>query len=416
MPAVKKLMISTIALLLLLSGLAPGMTGIALAPIYDRYADAVLGQPDFIAYEANNGSAFPSAQSLNKPGGIAIHLLSGRLYVADTFNHRVLSWPNAASFSNFAAADMVFGQGGVFNTNTANNGGVSASSLYHPTGLAVDSNGNLYAADTENHRILRFNNPPVDGTTADMVFGQGGVFNTNTTNKGGASADSLNWPGGLAVDSNGNLYVADKENNRVLKYNAPLTDTTADLVLGQANFTTASAAPTSERSLTLPEAVAVDSAGNLYAADAGNFRVLGYEIPLSTHKAATFLFGQANFGDHVDYCELTPAADNLCNPLGIFVDGAGVLYISDVQFDRVLLFYSPLSSTPPVVADEVIGQPNFTSELTPKPPYSYGLDYPNALAVDSVPNLYVSDSSNNRVLRFDTTHPGEFTYLPLLNK
>jgi hypothetical protein len=75
-----------------------------------------------------------------------------------------------------------------------------------------------------------------------------------------------------------------------------------------------------------------------------------------------------------------------------------------------------LSSTPPVNADEVIGQPNFTSELTPKPPYSYGLDYPNALAVDGVPNLYVSDSNNNRVLRFDTSDPGELTYLPLLNK
>ncbi len=198
MPAVKKLMISTSLLLLLLSGLAPGMAGIALAPLYDRYADAVLGQPDFIAYQANNGGV--SAQSLNKPGGIAIHLPSGRLYVADTFNNRVLSWPSAASFTNHAAADMVFGQGGSFITNTPNNGGSSAGSLDGPTGLAVDSNGNLYVADTDNHRILRFNNPPAGDTNADMVFGQGGVFNTNTANKGGVSANSLNWPGGLAVE------------------------------------------------------------------------------------------------------------------------------------------------------------------------------------------------------------------------
>jgi sugar lactone lactonase YvrE len=390
---------------------------VALAPIFDRYADAVLGQPDFISWSPNNGGI--SAQSLNRPGGIAIDPASGRLYVADTYNNRVLSWPGAASFANHAAADIVFGQGGVFNTNTANKGGVSANSLYRPSGLAVDGQGNLYVADTDNHRILRFNNPPVSNTEADMVFGQGGVFTSNSANNGGtASDDSLNRPAGIALDSGGNLYVADTANNRLLKFNNPnTTDTTADLVIGQPNFTaTAFVDPPTAASLTQPEGVAVDSAGNLYVADTGNFRVVGYEIPLATHKSASRLFGQENLTSNVEYCVTAPSASNMCYPTGLFIDSSGVLFVSDVQFDRLLLFYTPLSGAPPLNADEVIGQPDFTSELTPKPPYSYGLDYPNAVFVDSQRNLYVSDSNNNRVLRFDTVGATNFIYLPVNRK
>ena len=101
--------------------ISPIVSTVALAAIFDRYADTVLGQPDFMSWSPNNGGV--SAQSLNKPGGIAVDPASGRLYVADTFNNRVLSWPSAASFASHAAADMVFGQGNDFTTNIANKGG-----------------------------------------------------------------------------------------------------------------------------------------------------------------------------------------------------------------------------------------------------------------------------------------------------
>jgi hypothetical protein len=157
-------------------------------------------------------------------------------------------------------------------------------------------------------------------------------------------------------------------------------------------------------------------AGNIYVADTANYRVLGFLPPHANGNAATRVFGQESLTANVEYCILTVAANNLCNPIGVFVDNSGVLYISDVQFDRVLLFYTPLSGTPPINADEVIGQPDFTSELTPKPPFSYGLDYPNALFVDSQRNLYLSDSNNSRVLRFDTVGATDFTYLPINRK
>jgi sugar lactone lactonase YvrE len=203
----------------------------------------------------------------------------------------------------------------------------------------------------------------------------------------------------------------------MLRYNAPLSDVAADLVLGQPDFTTSSiVTPPTEASLNQPEGVAVDAAGNVYVADTANYRVLGFVPPHANGNDATRVFGQDNLTTNVEYCILAVEADNLCNPIGIFVDSSGVLYVSDVQFDRVLLFYTPLSGSPPVDADEVIGQPDFTSETTPKPPFSYGLDYPNAVFVDSQRNLYLSDSNNSRVLRFDTVGATDFIYLPINRK
>ena len=107
------------------------------------------------------------------------------------------------------------GQGGLFSTNSANNGGVSAASLNGPQSVALDSNSNLYVADTYNNRVLFY---PSGSTTATQVYGQGGSFTTSTANNGGVSATSLNNPYGVALDSGGNLYVADYNNNRVLFY------------------------------------------------------------------------------------------------------------------------------------------------------------------------------------------------------
>ena len=162
-------------------------------------------------------------------------------------------------------ATRVYGQMGSFTTGNGNQGGISANSLYGPDGIALDSNGNLYVADYGNNRVLYY---PAGSTTATRVYGQGGSFTTNTTNNGGISANSLDLPAAVALDGNDNLYVADQYNNRVLFY--PSGSTTATLVYGQvaasppAARTTAGSAPTA---YAFPTGVALDSSGNLYVAD-----------------------------------------------------------------------------------------------------------------------------------------------------
>lgn len=147
----------------------------------------------------------------------------GNLYVVDTGNHRVLAYQAAAGD---ATADKVFGQPD-FTSGTANNGGLSASSLNNPLGLGVDVYGNLYIADSENHRVLMYRFGASGDRTADRVFGQPD-FTSNTFNNpalGGLGAASLNYPVAVAFDSANNMLVVDGDNNRLLGFDRPTEGT-----------------------------------------------------------------------------------------------------------------------------------------------------------------------------------------------
>ena len=181
----------------------------------DTTADRVFGQPDFTHNAFNNGGV--SQTSLNFPAGLALDA-AGDLYVADFANNRVLEYD--APLTHDTSADRVFGQPD-FTHNTPNNGGLSASSLSNPYGLALDARGDMYVADDNNNRVLGFDNPLTHDTTADRVFGQPD-FTHNTPDNGGVSASSLSSPLGVAVDRLGNLFVADFDNSRLLEYDALL--------------------------------------------------------------------------------------------------------------------------------------------------------------------------------------------------
>jgi|SRR5579859_5413042 len=133
--------------------------------------------------------------------------------------------PLAQAASLDTTADRVFGQPD-FSQHGVNDGGLSAASLDEASGVALDRQGNLYVADEFNNRVLEYDAPLSSSMAASRVFGQPS-FITNTVNNGGLSAASLNSPSRVAVDAQGHLYVADSGNNRVLEYDAPLTGSTA---------------------------------------------------------------------------------------------------------------------------------------------------------------------------------------------
>jgi hypothetical protein len=177
-------------------------------------ANEVYGQETFDQGAPNRGGA-AGKNTLSGPTGIAVYNVATigapllGFYVADTGNNRVLFFQSDVTLHN---ALRVYGQGGDFTTTTANKGGISASSLSGPTGVAVDPNGGLYVADTGNHRVLHY---PPGGVVADQVFGQPS-FDTATL--AGPSPTTLHGPTGVAVTPNGDLLVADAGNVRVLRY------------------------------------------------------------------------------------------------------------------------------------------------------------------------------------------------------
>ncbi len=244
-------------------------------------ARLVFGQNnDFTGNDCDRGG-IASAATLCDPAGVAVDR-KGNLYVADMVNSRVLEYD--APLKTHTTADRVFGQAGSFKSNDCNHDGLSANSLCKPSAVALGRQGSLYVTDTGNNRVLEFAAPPNPGAGAVRVFGQDGGFSRAECNFGGLPSDrTLCTPMGIDFDAPGNLYVADSGNNRVVEYDAPFgSKPAASLVFGQGGaFTTAdcNVGGVSARTLCGPSGVALDTAGELYVADSLNNRVLRFPNP-----------------------------------------------------------------------------------------------------------------------------------------
>jgi DNA-binding beta-propeller fold protein YncE len=146
---------------------------------------------------------------------------------------------------------------------------VDADTLCNPSAIAVDPKGNLYVADTVNNRVLEYDIPFTTDTIADRVYGQAGnFFSAECNDSDGPNADTLCEPQGVAIDPAGNLYISDSNNNRVVEYNTPLTNSHGNLIFGQfGNFgislcNAGLSGPTAD-TLCAPAGLAIDAAADL---------------------------------------------------------------------------------------------------------------------------------------------------------
>jgi Tol biopolymer transport system component/sugar lactone lactonase YvrE len=385
------------------------MLTILVSECADDTADRVLGQANFVSDQSNRGGS-PSAATLSAPTGIAIDQSSGRLFAADATNHRVLSWPSATTFSNGDAADLVFGQPD-FTSVMENRGGTpGAATLKNPFSVAADGAGHLYVADTGNTRVLEYNAPFSNGMAASRVFGQPNFTSTSQNQGGAPSAATLSFPINVLAQGTSALYVADSNNGRVLIYDAPLTgDANADFVLGQPDFT--SAGPNQGHTdpdattLSAPDGLALDANGNLYVADTSNNRVLGYLAPRATDRTADVVLGQPNFTTGGSFYTTGSRANTFALPYGIALDNQGALYVADYNNNRVVMYGPPFTTD--LIADRVFGQGG-AFESGAENIGGIGaasLHAPVAIALDSAQNLYVVDRQNHRLLAFDHFSP-----------
>jgi hypothetical protein len=353
-------------------------------------ADYVLGQPNMSSNTQNNGGI--SGASMHTP--IDVFGDGSRLYVVDGGNNRVMVW-NTIPTSTATPANFALGQPNL-TSNSSNNGGISASTLYGPNGGYTDGT-RLFIADMVNNRILVWTSiPSASGQAANIVLGQPN-FTSSTANNGGISASTVNWP--RSVYSSGTrLFVADSGNNRLLVWNTIPTSNqqVADYVLGQPNFisSTANNGGISGSSLYIGNSrpgVLVDN-GKLYVSDLSNNRVLVWNaFPSSNGQSADFAIGRPNLTSNIN----TPTATTL-GARDVYSDGAR-LFVADGGFHRVLI-YNTIPSSSGQAADVVLGQPDFISST----PNHGGLSassmkFPASVFFDGT-RLFVADEENHRVL------------------
>ena len=386
----------------------PASTGlpgeVAAQPLLDPAgARVILGERDSVMGQAK--PIVPASDTLFGPRGACLAEPQGPLFVCDTGHHRLLIWTQIPG-SDHAPADFLIGQPRFDAEGRNAKGSVTAATLNVPTGVAV-SNGVLAVADAWNHRVLIWHGLPTrSNQPADVVLGQadfsGGLANRGTDS---AKADTLNWCYGVTI-ADGRLLVADTGNRRVLLWDAIPTRSSAaaDLVLGQADFTTRdenSGDAPGPMSMRWPHGMVI-AGGRVMIADAGNNRIMVWDrVPTRNGAPCDFVLGQRDTA-HVDHnmAAYYPTASALNMPYGLAAFGK-TLAVADTANSR-LIGFDARTLAMGGRAKRLAGQSAFAN----KGDNRWGcakrdsVSWPYSVAASGT-TLVIADSGNNRVLLWE---------------
>jgi sugar lactone lactonase YvrE len=299
---------------------------------------------------------------------------SGNIYIADTQNFRIRMVTKSTGTITTVAGDGTRRYKG--------DGGLATSTgLGFPTGVAVDASGNIYIADEGTDRILM-----VTKSTGIITTVAGDGTFSYSGDGGLATSARLRSPHGVAVDALGNIYIADTLNYRVrmvTKSTGIITTVAGD---GAREYKGDGGLATSA-GLYDPNSVAVDASGNVYIADTENNRV---RMVTKSTGIITTVAGDGAREYKGDGGLATSAG--LYNPHGVAVDASGNIYIADTENNRVRMVTKSTG-----IITTVAGEGTREYKGDGGPAKSSGLDNPWGVAVDASGNIYIADSMNNRI-------------------
>ena len=342
---------------------------------YVTYCSQARGQGGIITTVAGNGTegfsgdGGPATSASLSVLGVAKDA-SGNLFIADLENLRI------RKVSPDGIITTVAGNGA--QGFSGDGGPAAAASLSDPERVAVDASGNLFIADSQNNNRIRKVSPngiitTVAGNGRNDFCGDGGL----------ATAACLNQPGGIAVDASGNLFIADSYNGRVRKV-SPSGFITTVAGGGMPSDDLGDGGPATSASLS-PADVAVDAFGNVFIADYITSRIR----KVSPNGIITTVAGNGDYGFSGDG---GPAASaSLYFPTGVAVDASGNLFIADIYNSRIRKV-SPNGVITTVAGNGDYGFSGDSGQAT-----AASMFEPSSVAVDSLGNLLIADSENNRV-------------------
>lgn len=323
---------------------------------------------------AGSTDGIGSAAQFRYPDGVAVDG-GGKVYVADT---------GACTIRMVTATGVVTTLAGSSINSGSADGTNGAARFSSPAGLAVDTNGNVFVADTYNNTIRELSLSGTNWvvTTIAGMAGTNGAGSADGTN----SAALFNGPSSVAVDSAGNIYVADAHNYTIREMMPSGTNWVVTTIAGLAGTYGSADGTNSAARFFYPQGVAVDSAGNIYVADSDNSTIRKV-TPMGTNWVVTTLAGLARSAGIADG---TNSAARFYEPSGVAVDTSGNVYVADFGYSTIRKI------TPAGAVTTLAGVANTTGSSDGTGTnalfyQSYGI------AVDSAGNLYVADQFNSTI-------------------
>lgn len=318
-------------------------------------------------YSGDGGAALKA--KLKVPAGLFPDK-KGNLYIADRENHVVRKVDSRGVITTIAGTGTAGFSG--------DGGPARAASLHFPSGLALDSKGNLYISDRSNNRIRVINSKGIITTYAgNGEDGYGG-------DSGPALKARIDRPFGLTIDKKDNLYIADRRNNRIRKITPSGIITT---VAGDGGFFfMGDNGPAYRASIAGPTGVAVDNQGNVYIADRNNNRIRVVDKQGMIRTVAGT--GQQDYNGDAELARDT----NLHLPFGLALDSKGRLLVIDRSHYRIRRI-DPAKGKVETIAGN--GQKQFAGDGGPAT--GANLNFPHGIAVDKKGNIIFSDKGHNRI-------------------
>ena len=294
---------------------------------------------------------------------------SGNVYIADSSNHKIRMVTSTGIITTIAGT-------GVYGTN-GDGGAATSAQLYNPRGVSVDISGNVYIADTYNSKIRMVTSTGIITTIAGMeTYGSSG-------DGGAATSAQLNNPLGVSVDKSGNVYIADHYNHKIRMVNSAGIITTIAGTGVEGSSGDGGAATSAQ--LFSPKGVCVGISGNVYIADEDNLKI---RMVTSTGIITTFA-GTGAFGSSGDGGAATSAT--LYFPFGVSVDISGNVYIADSSNNKIRMVTSTGIITT-IAGTGMQGSSGDGGAAT-----SGQLYYPHGVSVGISGNVYIADYFNHEI-------------------